>query len=113
MTPEEGYAMFRGKCRQMSEDAAKADPSLTVVRGHYWCPMWNRTEAHWWCVDKDGKIVDPTAQQFPSAGMGDYIPFDDIFCCEQCGKTIPEDDAIQMGNYIVCSTGCACRLVGI
>lgn len=113
MTPEEGYKEFRGRCHEMALAAAKADPSLTVVRGHYWCPLWNAEEPHWWCVDDTGDIVDPTREQFPSAGMGTYTPWDGYCSCEECGKDIVEDDAVQCGRYAVCSTACALRLVGL
>ena len=38
----EGYTKFRGKCKQMSEEAVAADPTLRLVRGHYFCPFWAR-----------------------------------------------------------------------
>ena len=35
--------------------------------------------------------------------------------CEECGKEIAECEGIPIGNgnYIVCSNGCAMRLVGL
>jgi len=107
------YLEFRGKCKEMSEAACKADPSLTLVRGHYYCPMWNTTEAHWWCVKPDGAIFDPTANQFPSKGLGIYMPLPSHVPCEECGKDIPVDDVIGAGSYAVCSGKCYGRLVGV
>lgn len=104
---------LRGKCKEMSEALVKADPSLRLVRGHYWCPIWNSNEQHWWCEDQAGNVVDPTKDQFPSAGMGDYVEFNGMCCCEQCGKQIHEDDAIGCGNYPVCSVECGRALVGV
>jgi hypothetical protein len=76
MTADEGYRLYRGKCKQMSEESCKADPSMRLVRGHYLCPIWGVEEPHWWCERSDGTIFDPTKDQFPSRGMGLYTPFD-------------------------------------
>ncbi|HNV67896.1 MAG TPA: hypothetical protein PKN60_12325, partial [Bacteroidales bacterium] len=70
MNKDSDYLKFRGKCKEMSEAAVLEDPTLRLVRGHYWCPLWDRNEQHWWCVKPDGTIVDPTARQFPSRGLG-------------------------------------------
>jgi hypothetical protein len=53
------YLTHRGKCKEMSEAAVAADPTLTLVRGHYFCTLWGE-QAHWWCKRQDGIIVDPT-----------------------------------------------------
>jgi hypothetical protein len=113
MTPEEGYKKFRGKCRQYCDDALKADPSLTLVRGHYFCPIWNTEEAHWWTTRPDGSIFDPTAEQFPSKGAGIYTPFNGMVSCAECGKEIPESEADIEGNYAFCSNRCHGRFVGV
>jgi len=108
----ENYRKYRGKCKEMSEALAAKDPSLRVVRGHYDCPIWGR-QAHWWCVDQNGKIVDPTAKQFPSAGIGEYVEFSGYFECEQCGKSVPENEVVPVGGHPTCSNECAMRLVGL
>jgi formylmethanofuran dehydrogenase subunit E len=65
-------------------------------------------------VDDDGNIHDPTVKQFPSGGVKEfYREFDGTVECEECGKTVSEDDMILMGNYSVCSGSCARRLVGL
>lgn len=107
------YMTYRGKCKEMSEAAAAADQTLTVVRGHYYCPIWNTDEPHWWCVKPDGQIVDPTAKQFPSAGLGVYTPFDGVVECDECGKEMSEEEAQHHGRYAFCSTQCAMRFVGL
>jgi len=104
---------LRGKCKEMSEQACKDDPRLTLVRGYYYCPISNREEQHWWCKDEDGMIVDATKSQFPSNGHGDYREFDGYVQCEQCGKTIAEEHIIPMGRFPCCSDKCACLLVGV
>lgn len=113
MTPEEGYRRFRGRCKELSEALVAENPTLTLVRGHYFCPIWNRDEPHWWAVAQDGTIHDPTRHQFPSAGHGEYTPFDGTVTCAECGNDVPEAQAVPMGNYACCSERCARRLVGI
>lgn len=110
---DNGYKEFRGRCKELSEAAVAADPSLTLVRGHYFCPIWNSDQAHWWTTRADGTIYDPTASQFPSKGHGIYTPFDGVFYCEECGKEMQEDEIIVAGNYPVCSDLCYGRLVGV
>jgi hypothetical protein len=107
------YMRFRGKCKELSEAAVAADPSLTLVRGHYFCPIWNTEEPHWWTVRADGSIHDPTARQFPSAGYGIYTPFSGVFDCAQCGKEVPEEEAYCESNYAFCNGECFARFVGV
>lgn len=107
------YLRYRGKCKEMSEAAVADDPTLTLVRGWYYCPIWNREEQHWWYKRADGSIHDTTAKQFPSAGAGEYREFDGWTVCEQCGKDIHEDEMIPCGPYPVCSSQCGRRLVGV
>lgn len=107
------YLKYRGKCKELSEAACAADPNLMLVRGHYFCPIWNRDNEHWWCVDKNGKIVDPSKDQFPSKGLGIYTPFDGLVACAECGKEISETEARFDSRYAFCSSRCNMRFVGI
>jgi len=113
MNEDSDYLKFRGKCKEMSEAAVLADPTLRLVRGHYYCPLWGRDEQHWWCVKSDGTIVDPTARQFPSRGLGTYTEFNGIVTCDQCGKEVPEAEARFDSNYAFCSSACNMRFVGL
>lgn len=106
------YLEYRGRCKELSEQAVAADPSLRLVRGYYHCPIWGK-QAHWWTAREDGTINDPSARQFPSKGCGEYEEFDGMIECEQCGKKVPEDKAHYYGNYAFCSETCICRCVGI
>lgn len=101
---------LRGKCRELSEAAVAADPSLTLVRGWYFCPIWNRDEEHWWTVRADGAIFDPTCSQFPSNGVGIYTEFDGTYPCMNCGKDTPEAE-LYLGA--TCSGQCYGRMVGV
>lgn len=107
------YEKYRGKCKEFAENACINDPSLTLIRGHYWCPIWNTNEPHWWTVKPNGEIFDPTKAQFPSNGLGTYTPFNGIIECAQCGKPVDEENAHINGNYGFCSTPCAMRFVGL
>lgn len=108
---ESDYIKYRGKCKEFSEALVASNPSLKLIRGYYHCPVWGK-QAHWWCVDQDGKVVDPTAKQFPSRGLGEYEEFDGFVECAECGKKIREEKAILTSNYAVCSDRCAMSLVG-
>jgi hypothetical protein len=110
---QSNYMKYRGKCKEMSEELVKNDPTLRLVRGFYYCPFWGE-QGHWWTVNKNGDIIDPTAKQFPSGGItGEYVEFDGIVYCEECGKEMKEEDVQFAGNYPLCSTRCYGRLVGI
>ena len=107
------YRQYRGRCKELAEAACAADQTLTLVRGHYFCPMWNTKEAHWWAVKPDGTIVDPSAKQFPSSGMGIYEPFNGMVSCAERGKEVPEEDVVIESNYAFCGTPCLMRFVGL
>ena len=106
------YVKYRGKCKEYVDKALEEDPTLKAVRGHYYCPMWGK-QAHWWCVKQDGTIYDPTVDQFPNPHVGEYIPFDGIMSCDECGKIIKEEEADIDGNYAFCSLSCHMRFVGL
>lgn len=100
---------LRGRCKEMSEAAVAADPTLTLVRGWYDDPHWGEQE-HWWTVRADGSIHDPTAAQFPFGGIAEwYRPFEGFFACEQCGDEFAEGAGYEM----CCSTRCYGRMVGV
>lgn len=113
MTPTPQDYNLRGKCREMAEAAVAADPTLTLTRGHYVCPVWG-DQQHWWAVRPDGSVVDPTAAQFPSGGLGVYIPFDGMVECANCGKEMREEDVEHADSrYVFCSYTCHGQFVGV
>lgn len=78
-----------GQCQEMTIAMAIAFPELTRVRGHYYCYGWGERE-HWWLITNEGEIIDPTAMQFPSKGIGAYVPLDESLpqptgMCPNCG----------------------------
>lgn len=106
------YEKYRGKCKEFSEALVASDPSLTLVRGYYFCPSWGEQQ-HWWCKKADGTIVDPTKDQFPSRGHGTYVEFDGNIACSECGKEVKEEEALIHGRYAFCSGDCNARFVGV
>lgn len=108
------YLRYRGRCKEMSE-ALAAEKGYTLVRGWYNEPMWNTREQHWWCVDDQGNIHDPTRKQFPSGGIKEfYEEFTGVMPCEQCGKPMTEDMQYATDcRYPICSAQCYGRLVGL
>lgn len=109
---KDDYDKYRGKCKVMSEALVAADPTLTLVRGHYICHLWGE-QAHWWTKKPDGTIVDPTKDQFPSRGAGEYIEFDGVIECSNCGKEMREEEADFESNYAFCSYRCHGQFVGV
>jgi len=107
------YVKYRGKCKELSEQACQDDPTLTLVRGFYFCPIWNKEEQHWWTVHPNGEIHDPSCLQFPSAGHGIYTPFNGMVACDECGKEVPEEEARFESRYAFCSGTCLHRFIGI
>ncbi len=109
---ESDYLKFRGRCRELSEAAVAENPLLRLVRGHYIDPQWG-VQPHWWTVRPDGTIHDPTAAQFPSKGLGEYVEFDGFVECEECGERVAEADARFDGRHAFCSYTCHGRHVGV
>lgn len=109
---QSNYLKYRGKCKEMSEALIVEDPSLTLVRGHYYCPFWGE-QPHWWTKKPDGTVIDPTKDQFPSKGNGSYIEFNGLLKCSNCDKEMKEGDADIQGNYAFCSYKCYGQFVGV
>jgi hypothetical protein len=89
-----------GQCKSITLQMADAFPELTRVRGHYYCWIWGE-RAHWWLVDPDGDIVDPTAKQFPSLGNGEYVPWIE-------GSPEPTGMCPNCGGYCYDHNTCCC-----
>ena len=70
------YKKYRGKCKEFAERAIKDKPhlNLRLVRGYYNC-LFDGRQQHWWCVNENGKIYDPTYLQFKDGGLGGYEEF--------------------------------------
>ena len=84
-----------GSCDYFTRVMAERFPELKRVAGFYYAPGGVASHGeHWWLTDKDGNIVDPTADQFPSQGTGVYVPYDPKKhsvakgSCPWCGITL-------------------------
>lgn len=109
---------LRGTCERAARELANRDTKLRVVRGHFLCPYWGE-QAHWWCEDQDGTIIDPTVQQFPSHAFvtkDNYHEWDGSLSCANCGKVGIQDESWTItgnGHYAVCSYTCHGQLIGV
>jgi len=99
------YLKYRGKCEEEAKKLASIDQSLLVIKGWYICPIWGK-QAHWWCKDSAGRIIDPTAKQFPSNGIGEYVEYDGTIECEFCHAITTEGDCCIDGHHVYCSYEC-------
>jgi len=102
-----------GQCDQITQEMQKAFPHLQRARGFYYCFLWGQ-RTHWWLVDTDDTIVDPTAAQFPSKGKGVYEEISDeeisdrvpVGVCANCGgPRYAKDDGT------VCSEECGIEYI--
>lgn len=106
------FAETYGKCQEASEAMKLAFPELTIVKGYVWAGAWGK-RGHWWLVDENGGIVDPTAKQFTS-GVGSYEPWVPgsevrVGKCMNCGDEIWEslDSLEDVKIKSICSEECA------
>lgn len=105
--------VLRAKCMDYTAKFVKKFPHLKRVPGFYGGYLEEdigfNTE-HWWCVDIDGTIVDPTVKQFLT-WTGPYIPFDDLLHQVKIGRCMICGDDIygrmSDGHSDCCSEACA------
>lgn len=103
----------RLKCKVIAHRMATLFPELKVVRGQvsveepYGLPS-TKTQ-HWWCVTPEGKVVDPTAHQYPTSVLA-YRPLDEskgepTGKCMNCGGICYE-------HRTLCSKACEIAFSG-
>lgn len=103
-TPEKnnGY----GKCKEACEEMVLEFPHLRMQHGFYHDSLWG-LRPHWWLVDTDDSVVDPTRFQFPTRGGGEYRPLkleqEPIGKCLYCGEWLYVDGY----DSSFCSPDCA------
>src|ERR1035437_1692819 len=59
--------LVRARCDEFTQGFVEKFPHLKRVAGFV------GGNEHWWCVDLDGTVVDPTAEQF--VGEPEYVPY--------------------------------------
>lgn len=98
----------RGMCYSASSSMMKEFPELKLIRGYVTCDQG--VPAHWWCVDVDGNIVDPTAAQFTNIVL--YEEYQEgmevqIGKCMNCGWEIYDTTMNSKKSTSVCSNECS------
>jgi len=81
-----------GRCLEFSMKMKEVFPELKLVRGHYICYCWGKRD-HWWLKTEEGVLVDPTKNQFPSKGSGEYEEW-----CE--GREEPTGRCLNCRKYV-------------
>jgi hypothetical protein len=103
------------QCGPFTKAFVQAFPELRRVPGFYRCASGHSAGQHWWLIDLEGRIVDPTADQFDDAGAGTYeaycphkhkLPKGKCMCCgmekyasEGCGPCSEECDRTLAEEY--------------
>ncbi|MFA4870908.1 MAG: hypothetical protein WC623_22105 [Pedobacter sp.] len=90
------------KCKEAVNAMNLQFPELMKVRGHVKTILSENNEPHWWLVDTDRNIIDPTSSQF--LVIIEYIPHDET-------QPEPTGKCPNCGNYCynyssVCSDKC-------
>lgn len=94
---------IEGKCAEVTNLMMMKFPELKRIRGHIKCVVDNNLHSHWWLIDKNNNIIDPTEKQFII--ITEYLPHDES-APEPTGK------CPNCGNYCydykhICSDKCA------
>lgn len=85
----------RGLCREACEKMHAEFPELRIACGVVFVPLFpakDSEQEHWWLVDGNGDVVDPTRQQFPGfiqyneAGADDPRRKYHRATCANCGE---------------------------
>lgn len=100
-----------GFCHSYSALIQNEFQHLRIARGVYGCLMGG-SYPHWWTVDVDETVVDPTAAQFPCKGEGTYeeLTQEEIEAsfpcgkCANCGNDIYKAD--NAPSDMLCSSEC-------
>lgn len=105
--------VLRARCSEFTKLFVEKFPHLKRVSGFYgeYDPEGvGLNEEHWWCVDTDGSIVDPTVKQFTYV-QSIYTEYNEdlhqvrLGRCMNCGEDI--FGKISEGHKCICSDECA------
>lgn len=81
----------RGRCQGATDEMVVAFPELRQVRGFV-----DGSAPHWWCVEADGTIVDPTVGQF--AWMDCELEYEEY--SEKKHGPLPTGKCADCGDYV-------------
>lgn len=102
------YGTSHHMCGTFTRIFAERFPSLRRVPGYYYDRPdgWSHGE-HWWLVDQAGRIIDPTADQFPTREQGHYVAYDPRLHCLPKGKCPCCCASLYSSEgQVPCSPGC-------
>lgn len=68
---EKEYEKAYGNCYKQCMKLAEVFPNLKIIQGTVLDICWGERD-HFWCVDENNIIIDPTKIQFP--GLFEYCP---------------------------------------
>ena len=92
----------RGLCTTATLSMIKEFPELIRVRGHVEDALSSKPIEHWWCIDFEDNIIDPTATQFAiilSYTQRNENLREPTSKCPNCGKYC-------YNNHFCCSKKC-------
>lgn len=91
----------KNRCWSATKEMAETFPELKCERGwaHIKClkpfdKYGIYTDQHWWCVDPDGNIIDPTASQYESE-IVKYEAYD-----EEIHGPLPTGKCMNCGSFV-------------
>lgn len=97
---------LKGLCHELASQLQEIHPELRLERGHYFCPARAGGQPHWWCRAPDGTVIDPTADQFASAGTGAYVALD-AQAPEPRGRCLYCGELVYLRADSLCDSSCA------
>lgn len=86
-----------GNCQEAVKKINKEFPELTIKCGYVHF-AFNEKRMHWWCIDNNGNIIDPTGHQYPGylgEPILDYEEVDD----NSDEKNYPRERCYNCGEY--------------
>jgi hypothetical protein len=85
----------KNHCTFATSEMIKAFPELKREKGYVWVitDFGSKSDEHWWCIDPDGNIVDPTASQYREVCF--YEPYN-----EKDHGPLPTGKCMDCGEYV-------------
>lgn len=86
-----------GRCQSICTKMVAEFPELRITNGFVKLDGVEEQQTHWWCVDPDNNIVDPTAFQYVwnNTPILQYIEIDD----DHPARKYPRRKCMNCGKY--------------